>query len=295
MPLIRAEVLGFRDRYPDADSIQIRATGSAEGMEMLVNGEVSMSLLLRDLTDPEADAAVQREGMQTFPIAWDAVAVIVNPASPIEQLSRTELGQIYGGKATSWAPLGWRQGGEIIALTAGPRWGIFAYLEQALLGGGSYAPGVYAPPTEEEVVEVVATRRNAIACVSRPYAEQAGSRVRMLRVSQADGLPYVALDRETLLTKTYPLLRSVSSRHRPTRGRPPTSSTSFRVWTVSVLWPDSGMRRQPCRSSHSHRRGGALKPARHLVAASILLGLALATSPLYALSSSDMIKQGISL
>ncbi len=87
------------------------------------------------------------------------------------------------------------------------------------MGGGSYAPAIYAPPTEAEVVEVVATRRNAIACVSRPYAEQAGSRVRMLRVSQADGLPYVALDRETLLTQHLPApsLR-FRSRHRPTRG-----------------------------------------------------------------------------
>jgi phosphate transport system substrate-binding protein len=209
-PLIRAEVLGFRERYPDSDSIRILATGSAEGMEMLVNGEVSMSLLMRDLTDPEVKAAVQRDGLQAFPIAWDAIAVIVHPASPVEQLSRTELGAIYGGQTAQWAPLGWKAGGPIIALTAGPRWGIFAYLEQTLLGEGAYAKGIYAPPTEAEAVEVVATRPNAIACVSRIYAEQAGARVRMLRVSQAQGLPYVPLTRETLLTRAYPLMRPIA-------------------------------------------------------------------------------------
>ena len=208
-PLIRAEVLAFRDRYPDADSIRILATGSAEGMEMLVNGEVAMSLLLRDLTDLEADAAVKRAGLQAYPIAWDAIAVIVNPASPIEQLSRTELGQVYGGETQSWAPLGWKQGGTIIALTVGPRWGLYGYLQQTLLDGGAYAPGIYAPPTEAEAVEVVATRTNAIACVSRFYAEEAASRVRILRISQVAGLPYIPLSRETLLTRTYPLLRPV--------------------------------------------------------------------------------------
>lgn len=209
-PLFRAEILAFRDRYPDSDSIRIQANGSAEGMEQLVNGEVSMSLLLRELTDPEVDAAIKRNGLQGFTVAWDAVAVIVNPASPIEQISKSELGEIYGGSVTEWSSLGWNQGGQVIALTAGTRLGIFAYLQQALLGSGSYASTVYAPPTEDQVVEVVATRPNAIACVSRAYAERAGARVRVLRVSQAKGLPYVELSRESILTKQYPLLRSIT-------------------------------------------------------------------------------------
>ena len=209
-PLLRAEILAFQDRYPDADSIQLMANGSAEGMEQLVNGEVSMSLLLRDLTDPEAEAAVKRDGLQAFPVAWDAVAVIVNPASPVEQISKTELGSIYSGEIHAWGPLGWKAGGDLIALTSGPRLGIYGYIEQTLLNDRPYAATIYAPPTEEEVVGVVATRRNAIACVSRPVAAAAGAKVKLLRVSQALGLPYVALDRETLLLKRYPLLRAIS-------------------------------------------------------------------------------------
>ncbi|HEU5311965.1 MAG TPA: substrate-binding domain-containing protein [Candidatus Eisenbacteria bacterium] len=209
-PFLRAEILAFRDRYPDSDSIRVVANGSAEGMEQLVNGEVSMSLLLRELTDPEVEAAVQREGLQAFPVAWDAVAVIVNPASPIQQISRTELADVYAGRTTDWSSLGWRAGGEMIAMTVGPRLALYAFLSQTLLGGEAYAKTVYAPPTEEDVVETVATRTNAIGCVSRPHAERAGSRVRVLSVSQARGLPYVALNKETLVTRSYPLLRTVS-------------------------------------------------------------------------------------
>lgn len=169
-----------------------------------------MSLLLRELTDPEIEAAVRRQGLQIFPIAWDAVSVIVNPASRIEQISRTELAAIYRGETVDWGSLGWRDGQAIVALVPGPQFGIFAYVEQALLGGGSISEVVYAPPTEEETVEVVATRRNSIACVSRYRAEQVGARVRVLRISQALGLPYIPLNRETLVTKTYPLMRPIS-------------------------------------------------------------------------------------
>jgi phosphate transport system substrate-binding protein len=209
-PFLRAEILAFRDRYPDSDSIRVVANGSAEGMEQLVNGEVAMSLLLRELTDPEIEAAVQREGLQAFPIAWDAIAVIVHPSSPVQQISRTELADVYAGRTVEWAALGWRAGGDLIAMTVGPRLALYAYLQQALLDGGSYAKTIYAPSREEDVVEVVATRRNAIGCVSRLYAERAGSRVRVLAVSQARGLPYVALNRETLVTRSYPLLRTIS-------------------------------------------------------------------------------------
>ena len=55
-----------------------------------------MALLMRDLTDPEVEAAVTKDGLRSFPIAWDGVAVIVNPASPIEHLSRTELKSLAG-------------------------------------------------------------------------------------------------------------------------------------------------------------------------------------------------------
>jgi phosphate transport system substrate-binding protein len=209
-PLLRAAVLAFRERYPASDSIRIVSNGSAEGMEQLVNGDVAMSVLMRDLTDPEVAAAVRRDGLQAFPIAWDAVAVVVHPSCPLEQISRTELAGVYSGAVTDWAPLGWKGGGPVIALTSGPRLGMYAYLLQALLGGGEYAPTVYAPPTEEEVVRTVATRRNAIACVSRPFAEAADARVRVLRVAQAKALASVPLDRETILRRTYPLLRTIS-------------------------------------------------------------------------------------
>jgi phosphate transport system substrate-binding protein len=139
------------------------------------------------------------------------VAVIVNRSCPLEQISRTELAAIYSGELTAWAPLGWRGGGSLIALTSGPRLGIYAYLQQALLGGGDYAKSIYAPPSEEDVVRTVATRTNAIGCVSRAILEGPDSaRVRVLRVAQAKALPSVPLNRETLLRRTYPLLKSIS-------------------------------------------------------------------------------------
>jgi len=229
VPLLRSEVMAFRDRYPKSEQIRIVANGSAEGMEQLVNGETAMSVLTRELTDPEINAAFQRKGLSAFAVAWDAVAVIVNPACAIEQLSRTELGRIYGGEVTRWSELGWKDGGEIAPLTTGPRLGMYEFLQQALLSGHPYGPGVYAQRSEEEIVDLVAARPNAVACVSRVFADD---RVRMLKISAAIGLPYIALDRESLILRTYPLMRSISL---CTRGKnPPATASDFVNFVSSV-------------------------------------------------------------
>ena len=71
-----------------------------------------MSVLMRDLTDPEVEAAVRRDGLHAYPVVWDAVAAVVNRACPVEQISRDELARIYSGAISNWAELGWRDGGR---------------------------------------------------------------------------------------------------------------------------------------------------------------------------------------
>ncbi len=206
-PMLRAQILAFRELYPQADSIVLQPNGSAEGMEQLVNGEVSMALMMRDLTEPEVEAAVTKDGLRSFPIAWDAVAVVVHPSSPIQQLSRSELTQIYSGAVTDWSTLGWRRGGAIMAITGGPRLGLYGFGEQALLADSAYATTIYALDTEEEIARVVAERPNAIALLSRPFVTD---RIRPLHVSAAIGFPYVPFERSAILERRYPLLRSLA-------------------------------------------------------------------------------------
>jgi phosphate transport system substrate-binding protein len=220
--------MAFRDRYPQAPEIRIVENGSAEGMEQLVNGEVTMSVLTRELTDPEIKAAMSRKGLNAFPVAWDAIAVIVNPGAPVRQISRTELGQIYRGAIRDWSELGWKQGGPVIPLTTGPKLGLYELLQQALLGGDPYGPGVYAQKGEADIVDIVAMRSDAIGCVSKAFVD---ARVRSLAVSPAMGFGYVPLDRETLMLKKYPLLRGISL---CTGGTPPGTATDFINFVTSV-------------------------------------------------------------
>lgn len=226
--MLRAQALRFRELYPKADSIVLVENGSAEGMEQLVNAEVDMALLMRDLTDPEVEAAVTKDGLHAFPIAWDAVAVVVHPSSPILKLSRTELAQIFSGDVTRWESLGWKAGGGIMAVTGTPRLGLYSFGEQALLGGAPYATSVYALDSEEEIARVVAERPNAVALLSRPFVTAS---VRALDIAPAMGFGYVPFDRASLLERRYPLIRSLSL---ATPQKPRKSAADFVTFVSSV-------------------------------------------------------------
>jgi phosphate transport system substrate-binding protein len=206
-PMLRGEMLAFKDQYPKSARIEIRANGSAEGMEQLVNGDVAMAVLTRELTDPEVKAAVSRAGLDAYPVAFDAVAVIVNRACPVEQLSRTELADIYRGAITGWDTLGWRAGGAIVPLTVMPQYGLYEFIQQSLLGGDAYGKDVYAQKDEEDVVRTVAKIPGAVGLVSHSLVDD---RVRALSLSPALGLPYTPLTRESLMLKKYPLMRCIS-------------------------------------------------------------------------------------
>ena len=78
-------------------------------------------------------------------------------------------------------------------------------------------------------MDIVASRVDAIRCVSRGSVD---GRVRALAVAPAKGFPYVALSRESLMLRTYPLLRGLSL---CTRGvHLPSTATDFINFVTSV-------------------------------------------------------------
>ena len=42
------------------------------------------------------------------PVAWDALAVIINPDNPLRSFTTDQIKRIYSGKITNWKQLGWK-------------------------------------------------------------------------------------------------------------------------------------------------------------------------------------------
>lgn len=91
------------DKYKELNegvTIEIQQTGSGAGIQSTIEGVCDIGMASRELKDEEAS-----EGLDSQEIALDGIAVIVNTANAVEDLSMDQLMKIFTGKITSWSEL----------------------------------------------------------------------------------------------------------------------------------------------------------------------------------------------
>lgn len=76
-------------------------TGSGSGIKAVQEGRCDIGLSSRDLKEAELAG-----GLTETILAYDGIAIIVNPENPISDLSLEEVAQIYTGEITNWSALG---------------------------------------------------------------------------------------------------------------------------------------------------------------------------------------------
>ncbi len=90
----------FPQVYPDV-TIDAQFTGSGAGIEAVTAGTVDIGNASRALTDEEKAA-----GIVENVVAIDGIAVVVNPANGVSNLTQDQLKQIYTGEVTNWSEVG---------------------------------------------------------------------------------------------------------------------------------------------------------------------------------------------
>ena len=81
---------------PNAE-IEIQQSDSTTGMQSAIDGVCDIGMASRDLKDSELEA-----GLTGTTIAMDGIAIIVNPANPVESMTVEEIEQIFTGAVTTW-------------------------------------------------------------------------------------------------------------------------------------------------------------------------------------------------
>ena len=82
-------------------SVTYDATGSGAGIEAASNGSADIGLSSRALKDEEVSS-----GLVGTTVALDGIAVIVNPANGVEDLTVEQIAKIFTGEITDWNELG---------------------------------------------------------------------------------------------------------------------------------------------------------------------------------------------
>ena len=81
-------------------TIDVQQTGSGSGIEATIDGSCEIGMSSRDLKDEEL-----AEGLTPVTIAMDGIAVIVNPANTVEDLTVDQIRSIFTGETTNWGDL----------------------------------------------------------------------------------------------------------------------------------------------------------------------------------------------
>ena len=82
-------------------TVTYNPTGSGSGIKAVGEGRCDIGLSSRALKDEE-----KASGLTQTILAYDGIAVIVNPANPINDLSLEQIAKIYTGEITNWSELG---------------------------------------------------------------------------------------------------------------------------------------------------------------------------------------------
>lgn len=82
-------------------SFTYNPTGSGSGIKAVLEGRCDIGLSSRELKDEEKES-----GLTGTVLAYDGIAIIVNPNNPINDLSLEEVAKIYKGEITNWSEIG---------------------------------------------------------------------------------------------------------------------------------------------------------------------------------------------
>ena len=159
----------FMDENPMVE-VSIQGGGSGTGIAALLNGTVDFAHSSRDIKDEEiADAESKGMNIVEHKVAIDGIAVIVNPANGVEDLTMEQLGQIYRGEITNWKDVGGVDK-PIVLLSRDSSSGTYEFFKEEVVGkDNEYAATAKLLPSTQAIVDEVVANDAGIGYIGLGY------------------------------------------------------------------------------------------------------------------------------
>jgi phosphate transport system substrate-binding protein len=203
LPLSQAEAESFMKKDPNA-SIAVTGGGSGVGLAAIISGTTDIAQSSRAMKmDEKLKMQEAGKAFKEVIIAYDALAVIVNPSNPVSQLTREQLEGIFTGKITNWKEVG-GEDAKIVAYSRETSSGTYEFFKTHVLNQKNFASSALLMPATGAIVQSVSQTKGAIGYVGLAYVDKA---VKALKVSYDKGKTYVVPTVASAMDKTYPITR----------------------------------------------------------------------------------------
>ena len=194
----------FMNIHKDME-VSVTGGGSGTGIAALLNGTTDICMASRKIKDKEMKlAAEQNISPMEFIVARDGIAVVVNPANPLNKATVEQIGKVYTGQYTNWNQLGGPDH-EIVVLSRESSSGTYVFFQEHVLQKKDYTPNARLMPATSSIIQTVEADKWAIGYVGLGYALEAGERVKILAID--DGSGPILPDAETVKTGEFSISR----------------------------------------------------------------------------------------
>lgn len=231
LALVLAET--FMETDPDV-SIAVTGGGSGAGIAALINGKTSIANASRPMKTEEILLAKMRKVQPLSTVlGMDAIAIVVNPQCPVQQLALQQLGAIYRGDIQNWKSLG----GPDAAISLYGRQsnsGTFVYFRDSIVRA-EYSPQVKQMNGTAQIVEAIKNDVYGIGYVGLGYIlEKNGtqhSEIKVLGISRdKKSAAFLPIDTKNIDSGVYPIIRPL---YQYTDGKPQGKLQSYLQYCLS--------------------------------------------------------------
>lgn len=179
LPVMQELARAFEKSHPGT-AIDFEWDKTVKAVDLVKSGEAQVAVT--DQPDP---------ALKMTPIAWDGIAVIVNFANPVKELTSTQVKDLFTGKITRWSDL--EGGGQAVEVLPRAVENNVQFGFEASLGiTGQVRASGKPVKTDEKALRAVSGRDRAITYISLSAALKAqedGIPIRILTIDKVDPGP----------------------------------------------------------------------------------------------------------
>jgi len=227
----------YHELHPEV-SVSVTGGGSGTGIAALINGSTDIANASREMKEEEFQQAGER-GVAPVEhvVALDAIAVVVNPGNPVDQLSIPQISDLFTGRITNWRGVGGDDRPVILASRESNS-GTYVYFLEVVVRRGDpdnldlFSPEALLLPSSEVIGLEVSQNPNAIGYDGLGYVTPSQKAV---KVAPEKSGPFVPPMIETVKDGTYPIARPL---YMYTRGEPTGAIKEYLDWIIG----DDGQR-----------------------------------------------------
>lgn len=203
LPLTQKESEVYMKKFPE-NEISVTGGGSGVGISALVEGTTDIAQASRKMKFSEKQKIEAKgKSVKEVIIAYDALAVVVNPTNGVSNLTREQLEGIFTGTIKNWKEVGGKDL-EIIPYSRETSSGTYEFFKENVLEDKNYMSGIMSLPATGAIIQSVSQTNGAIGYVGLAYLN---NEVKAISVSYDGGATYVKPSTENAKNKSYPIVR----------------------------------------------------------------------------------------